>query len=142
MRPAILLSVLLLSTLTLAACDDAAQSCESPAPVDGDAPGALRLVAPVELQGIEPIAFREQGPPAGLYTSTMNGKPIHRAEAVAMINACAKQIDPPQTCSISWYQPDTSQPERVLGVGCSMMASYPLWKCYVDYMTGQKAIAY
>jgi hypothetical protein len=133
----------LAAALTTPACDPAADACESPAPVDGDAPGALPMVPPVELdQAEDTITLREQGPPQGLYITALNGKPIGRAGAKAIIDACAKQVDPPQTCSLSWYQPDTSQPTRVLGVGCSMMASYPLWKCYVDFMVSQKAAAY
>lgn len=137
-----LLPIILLTTITVApACDAPAESCEQPDPVDGTAPAALHMVGPAELD-VDALAFREQGPAQGLYLTKINGKAINRAAAKAMIDACAKQVDPPQTCSLSWYQPDTSQPERVLGVGCSMMASYPLWKCYVDFMVSQKAVAY
>jgi len=142
-RPLLTLLALAAAALTTPACDPEADACEAPAPVDGDAPGALLMAPPVELdQGEDTIRLREQGPPQGLYLTTLNGKPIGRAGAKAIIDACAKQVDPPQTCSLSWYQPDTSKPERVLGVGCSMMAAYPLWKCYVDFMVANKAVAY
>lgn len=137
------LPTLIILSAILSACDPAADSCDAPAPVDGEALGSIQLAPPAELDlAADAVAFREQGPAQGLVVTKLNGKAINRAAAKAMIDACAKQVDPPQTCSISWYQPDTSQPDRVLGVGCSMMASYPLWKCYVDYMVGQKAVAY
>lgn len=129
---------LLLSTIAVAApaCDpdEGSDACQEPH-------AALEMVGPPDF-GDDDLRFREQGPPQGLYITALNGKPIGRAGAKAIIDACAKQVDPPQTCSLSWYQPDTSQPTRVLGVGCSMMASYPLWKCYVDFMVSQKAVAY
>lgn len=142
MRPTLSLILLALSTITLG-CDPAAESCDDAPAVDGLALGGLNMAPPAELD-TDPaaIAFREQGPPQGLVLTKLNGKTINRAAAKSMIDACIKQVDPPQTCSISWYQPDTSQPERVLGVGCSMMASWPLFKCYFDYMTAQGAKPY
>lgn len=138
-----LLPFILLSALAAPACDPAADSCEAPAPVDGEAPGSIQLAPPAELDlAADSIAFREQGPPMGLIITQITGAPIKRAGFVSMIQACKKQADPPLTCSISWYQPDTSKQERVLGVGCSMMAGQSLWQCYVDYMTANNAVAY
>lgn len=77
------------------------------------------------------IDFREQGPPAALYITTVGGKPIHKAEFASLVNACWKVGDPPLTCTLSWYQPDvTVSTEFVLGLGCSEVASQAILDCY------------
>lgn len=129
-------SVLFLSLLCIsAACDE----------VDPDtaASDGLLLVSPegVEPADVDDVSFRG-GPPAALYVTKWGGKAINRAVAKQIIDHCVKQIDPPQTCTLSWYQPDTTKPTFVLGLGCSMMATIPLLDCYrTAFLTnGGKAI--
>ncbi len=140
MRPLFTLLALAAASLTTIACDPEADTCEAPDPVDAAAEGSLQVAPPVQLEpDSDAISLREQGPPAGLYLSAWGGKPINRAVAKAIVDACKSQVDPPQTCTLSWYQPDTSDPTRVLGLGCSMIASWPLWDCYRKAFEAQKA---
>lgn len=134
----LLLPTLLLTTLTLAAtaCDPAEDGDVCPTPS-----AALELVGPPDFDH-ETIRLREQGPPAGLYITTWDGGPIHRAEFVTAIKACNKQSDPPATLTLSWYQPDTSKQERVLGLGESVMADQKLWECYVAVFKAQNPVAF
>lgn len=110
------------AALSTPACDDAEH-----VEVDG-----LVLASP---EGVTPdddaVDFRgDPGPPKAIYVTKWQGKTIGRAEAKQIIDACAKQVNPPQTCTLSWYQPDTTKPDFVLGLGCSMMATIPLLDCY------------
>ena len=133
MRQALILA-LLLTIPVLPACDgEDADACQ--------APSSLELVAPPDFEPLD-IAFREVGPPQGLYITKINGAAIKRAQFVAMIETCAKQVDPPVTLTLSWYQPDTSKPERVLGLGESMMASPALFECYRQAFLAQKPVAF
>lgn len=128
--PALFLSLLFIS----AACDDV----DPDTSVDG-----LLLVSPdgVEPADVDDVSFRG-GPPAALYVTKWGGKTINRAVAKTIIDHCVKQADPPQTCTLSWYQPDTTKPTFVLGLGCSMMATIPLLDCYRNAFlaNGGKAI--
>ncbi|MEK9899124.1 MAG: hypothetical protein VW516_00060 [Rhodospirillaceae bacterium] len=138
MRPMFTLLALAAAAMT-PACDPEADTCEAPI----DAAGSLHVVQPVQLeQDDDAISLREQGPPQGLYTSTLGGKPIYRKQFVAMINACQKQVDPPLTCTLSWYQPDVTKDERVLGIGCSMLAPTSLLGCWGDIWLANNAVAF
>lgn len=125
---------------TLPACDPAA---DTDAAVAADCPQAepISLATPVDVP-VDDLAFREQGPPAGMYITAINGKTIVRKGFNALINACNTQPDPPLTCTLSYYQPDTSKDERVLGLGCSMMAPFKLWACYTDLWSSQGAVSF
>lgn len=143
MRPLFTLLALAAASLTTIACDPEADTCEAPDPIDGSADGSLQVAPPVQLeQDGDSISLREQGPPQGLYTSTLGGKPIYRKQFVAMINACQKQVDPPLTCTLSWYQPDPTKDERVLGIGCSMLAQSSLLDCWANIWLANNAVAF
>lgn len=111
------------AALSTIACDET-----EPISVDG-----LALASP---EGLAPNAdvvdFREPGPPSAIYITKMGQKYIRRSNVKTLIDQCAQQVDPPQTCTLSWYQPDTTKPDFVLGLGCSMLATWPLFKCYHD----------
>ncbi len=133
----------LAASLTTLACDPASDSCESPDPIDGGAESSLSMAPPVGFDlAADAVQLREQGPPQGLYTSTLGGKPIYRKQFVAMINACQKQVDPPLTCTLSWYQPDPTKDERVLGFGCSMLAPTSLLDCWANIWLANNAVAF
>lgn len=103
-------------TLPVSACDEGSSD--------------LRVAEPFDVAEIN---FRE-GPsdPEAMYIIKWAGSVIHRAEFSKAVQACAGQKDPPLTCTLSWYQPDSTKPERVLGLGCSMFADYSLFACYRD----------
>ena len=138
-----MLSILALAALTLSltpACDaepdaqdNAAEECPA---VDGSEPfvAAERLVfaAPEGAPPPAEYTFREQGPPSGLYTSKLGGQPIKRADVCKMLESATAngQPDPNETCTLSWYQPDTSKSEMAMGIGCSMMAPFSLWEFF------------
>lgn len=134
-------------TLTTA-CDDpatqdnAAEECPA---IDGSEPFVtaerLSFAAPEGAPPPAEYTFREQGPPAGLYTSKIGGAVIKRS-TVAKLVLSATQAglpDPNQTCTLSWYQPDTTKDEMVLGLGCSMMAPFKLWDHYRTIFVGNGA---
>ena len=147
-----MLSILALAALTLSlppACDaepdaqdNAAEECPA---VDGSEPFvAAERLAFAAPEGAPPPAeytFREQGPPAGLYTSTYGGVPIKRASVVKLIQTATQAglPDPAQTCTLSWYSPDTTKSEMVLGLGCSMMAPGKLWEHYKTIFVAEGA---
>lgn len=91
---------------------------------------ALPLAEP-EIDDDGSIAFRE-GPsdPEALYITKWAGGTIRRLQFVQAIMACNNLPNPALTCTLSWYQPDSTKPERVLGIGCSMMADFSLFSCY------------
>ncbi len=128
-----LAAVTILPTLT--ACDDAGNECSNPA-LDGSEPFVaaerLHIAAPEGAPPPAEYTFREQGPPAGLYTSKLNGLQIKRADVAKLVMTATQAglPDPAQTCTLSWYQPDTTKSEMVLGLGCSMMAPFKLWEHY------------
>lgn len=131
----------LAASVTTIACDPEADACE--APVVAAAAGPLAMAPPVAIDlEADAVQLREQGPPQGLYTSTLGGKPIYRKQFVAMINACQKQVDPPLTCTLSWYQPDPTKDERVLGIGCSMLAPTSLLDCWANIWLANNAVAF
>lgn len=95
---------------------------------------SARLLSIAPPLGVElpDQAFREQGPPSALWTGKFNGQSILRAHVVKMILSAGGQPDPTQGCTLSWYQPDTTKDEMVLGLGCSMLAPFSLWQHYRD----------
>jgi hypothetical protein len=113
--------------------DEAAAECPA---VDGSEPFVvsprLAFAAPEDAPPPAEYTFREQGPPAGLYTSKINGVQIKRADVAKLVLTATQAglVDPAQTCTLSWYQPDTTKSEMVLGLGCSMMAPFKLWDHY------------
>lgn len=125
-------------TPILPACDpeaesDAAEECPA---VDGSEPFVvaprLAFAAPADAPPPAEYTFREQGPPAGLYTSSIGGTPIKRGTVAKLILTATEAglVDPNETCTLSWYQPDTTKDTMVLGLGCSMMAPFKLWDHY------------
>lgn len=140
MRNAILLT--LSSACLLAACDtpdamaDAERIVELEAEVDTLkvelANARLLSIAPPPGVELPDLTFREQGPPSALWTGKFNGQSILRAHVVKMILSAGGQPDPTQGCTLSWYQPDTTKDEMVLGLGCSMLAPFFLWQHYRD----------
>lgn len=128
-KQSIILAAACAAALFTIACDESTDdSTESLA----CAAASLPLAPPPGTELPEPgdVSFREQGPPAALYVTEWQDKTINRAVAKQIIDACVKQIDPPQTCTLSWYQPDTTKPTFVMGLGCSMLATIPLLDCY------------
>jgi hypothetical protein len=114
--------LLTLAILSIAACDPpAAEQCP-----------ALADLALADPQGFEApaISLREQGPPMGSYITQLGGDAITRDGFVKLIHACAEQVDPPLTCTLSWYQPDIAKNEWVMGLGCSALVPEALWSCY------------
>lgn len=144
---ALMAACLLIIPTTLTACDDDASAGGwTPEPAMSGCTAAnsppIPLMPPSGLDGeSDDLEFREAGPPALLWLSQWQGKTIDRAVAKQIIDACAKQLNPPQTCTLSWYQPDTTKPDFVLGLGCSMMATMPLLKCYRDKFLANGALA-
>ena len=122
---ALFLSLLYIST----ACDDV----DPDTAVDG-----LLLASPegVEPAEVDEVSFREPGPPAALYITTLGNQPIHKAQFEALVNSCWKHGDPPLTCTLSWYKPDKTQPTFVLGLGCSEMATFAIMDCYRTLFLG------
>lgn len=94
----------------------------------------------VELD--DDVSFREQGPPAGLYTSKISGQAIHRDQVAKLVLSAEGLADPAQTCTLSWYQPDTSKNEMVLGLGCSMLAPMELWTHYRKIFEANNAVKF
>lgn len=117
---------LALSIVLAAACDPS-EDAHACAPVAG-----LSIVGPTGFPADDAIAFREQGPPAGMYIQTIGGDTIRRAEFAKLIAACNDEHDPPALLTLSWYQPNLADPSRVLGLGESVIADEALWQCYVD----------
>jgi hypothetical protein len=121
--------ILALTILSIACDAEPTEQCPA-------GPG-LSLSAPA---GSAPsIAFREQGPPEGLVVTELGGDAITRDGFVKLIMACAEQEDPPLTCTLSWYQPDVSNDERVMGLGCSTLATAKLLDCYEQVWLSQGA---
>lgn len=123
--------ILALTILSTVACDaSAAEQCPA-------GPG-LSLSSPADASA-SPIALREQGPPMGLVLTEVGGDAVTRDGFVKLIMSCAEQEDPPLTCTLSWYQPDVSKDERVLGLGCSTLATAKLLDCYEQVWLSQGA---
>ncbi len=137
-----LLATITALSILAAACDapdamaDAERIIELEAEVDTlkvELANARRLsIAPPPGVELPDLAYREQGPPSALWTGKFNGQAILRAHVVKMILSAGGQPDPTQGCTLSWYQPDTSKDEMVLGLGCSMLAPFSLWQHYRD----------
>ena len=129
------LPVLALAALTIlpTACDDRDPAAECPGPAE------LALATPSEAPPPD-ISFREQGPPAGLYTTKLSGAMIKRASVAKMVMSAEGQPDPNETCTLSWYQPDTTKDEMVLGLGCSMLAPLSLWQHYRQIFLANGAV--
>lgn len=149
MRNAIL-TLTLSSACLFAACDtpdamaDAERIVELEAEVDTLkvelANARLLSIAPPPGVELPDLTFREQGPPSALWTGKFNGQSILRAHVVKMILSAGGQPDPTQGCTLSWYQPDTTKDEMVLGLGCSMLAPFFLWQHYRDLWLSNGAV--
>jgi hypothetical protein len=113
--PAILL------ILSLASCEEPQQDSSQQSSCQ---PPSIALVQPEEVGD---IAFRQT--PAGIYTWSLDDAPIYRDGFKAIIDHCADEVDPPLTCTFSWYDNPTGG-RRVLGLGCSMLGDEALWDCY------------
>lgn len=116
-------AIVIVSTSTLTACDDQTDSPD----VEG-----LVIASPDNLEpDADVVSFREPGPPSAIYVTQWGGKSINRAGFKSIIDSCTKYGDPKLTCTLSWYDPDTSVAgDQVVGLGCSMMASQALLTCY------------
>lgn len=131
-------------------CPDAAEDAE--ALELQHAPRMIPIAPPVDLEpresvdGAEPaeaVTFREQGPWEGIYITKLGGNQIVRSLAAKLLLSPGNsQADPPQTCSITWYQPDTAKQERVLGWGCSMIAPQALWEAYLTIYKANGGVQY
>lgn len=113
----------------LTACDNDHGAAECPS-ADVSASNGLVIAAPPDAPPPEELSFREQGPPSAITTSKISGAPIKRAAVAKLILSAGDLPDPAQTCTLSWYQLDTAKDERVLGLGCSMLAPLELWDFY------------
>lgn len=90
----------------------------------------LTFAAPEGAPPPAEYTLREQGPPENLVITSYGGAKILRSAFAKLVMSAQGQKDPPLTCTLSWYQPDTTKSERVLGLGCSMLAPGPLWDSY------------
>lgn len=134
--------MLLKQSIILAAACAAALStfaCDEPTDVDASeslacAEPSLPLAPPpgVSLEAsVDDISFREPGPPSAIYVTKWGGLDIRRAGFKSIVDSCTKYGDPKLTCTLSWYDPDTSvDGNQVVGLGCSMEASAALLACY------------
>ncbi len=125
MNRTILAAALCAAALSIPACDDA----DTVERVDID---GLAIASP---EGLAPDAdavdFREPGPPSALYVTEWDGGKIRRAGFKQIIDNCWKHGDPVLTCTLSWYDPDTSTAgTQVVGIGCSMVASQGFLDCH------------
>lgn len=135
-------TILMFTLLSTLACDapdamaDAERIVELEAEVDALkvelANARLLSIAPPAGVELPDLAFREQGPPSALWTGKFNGQKIVRASVVKAILSAGGLPDPVEGCTLSWYQPDTTKSEMVLGLGCSMLAPFALWQHYRD----------
>lgn len=137
MKPWFITALALVAFTPITACDgepEADDVEECPA-VDGSddtfvvAP-RLTFAAPEGAPPPAEYTLREQGPPENLVITSYGGAKITRAAFAKLVMSAEGQKDPPMTCTLSWYQPDTTKSERVLGLGCSMLAPGPLWDSY------------
>lgn len=120
---------LLLLSLLISACDAPVGECS-------DLQGGISLAEPAGAE--HTLTFRG-GPPQGLIATMISGGAIHRGEFVKLVMACAEQTDPQLTLTLSWYQPDLTSDQRVVGLGYSMMAPEALWSCYEQVFVDQGA---
>ena len=98
-------------------------------------PACDELSSALQVSAPDDVAFRgDPSPPEALYITKWSEAPIRRDDVLELVMSCKQHKDPVQTCTLSWYQPDSTKPERVLGLGCSMMADFDLWKCYHEVM--------
>lgn len=100
----------------------------------------LLSIAPPPGVELPHLAYREQGPPSALWIGKFNGQPILRASVVKLIMSAGGLPDPFEGCTLTWYQPDTTKDEMVLGLGCSMMAPFSLWQHYRDLWLSNGAV--
>jgi hypothetical protein len=115
MHRTFIVATLLASTSPLAACD---------APADCPA-------------GVE---LREQGPPSAAYITSWFGEPIHASEFADAVIACADVEDPAWLLTLSAYQPEAGQPERVVGLGGSAFVGEAFWACLNKHWLANGAI--
>lgn len=140
------LLLLSLMVLSVAACD-AQDSCDNSAPETPPAvsdvslaPG-LPLAGPYALPGEEDdVSFRQQGDPELWAVTSWGGQKIGVGQFVSIVVGCLDQNPPVWTCSLSAYQPDTSKPERVGGLGCSAWWSQSYYQCQLDAFKANGAV--
>jgi hypothetical protein len=103
----------------------------------------LRLAAPAGAPAPLELTFREQGPPQAKYIQKI-GDPPQAIDAKLFAHAvtvCAdKQPKANWLLTLSWYQPDTKDPKRVLGLGGSTMAEFPLFDCLSQFFDANGAV--
>lgn len=124
----ILAALILLSTV---ACDESLETCQGQ---DAVAPDIDRE-APLMLAGppaSDDLRFREQGPPSAWVITSWSGNVIKTAEFAKAVVSCVAAGDPQWTCTLSWYSPDTTQPNFVGGLGCSAWFTPSLQKCLIS----------
>jgi len=109
----------LLSTASTVACDDS--------------PGLAIVDPDVEFRG-------DPTPPEALYVTKWNGNVIHIDAFAKIAKLCKPVGDPPLYVTLSWYQPDSTKPERVAGLGFSTTMSFALWDCFRDRFEEQGAV--
>lgn len=142
----IFLALAAVTILSTPACDtpeaDQADECQQLDGYDDTvvARPELHLAAPEGAPAPLEISFREQGPPKAKYIQTISDEKISAKHFAAAVTACADVGDPDWLLTLSWYQPDTSKPERVLGLGGSIMAPYPLFDCFSKFFDSNGAV--
>lgn len=101
----------------------------------------LAFLLACDADGVEALAFREQGPPSASYISTWNGQPIHAAEFAEAVLTCSKVGDPPWLLTLSDYDPDVAVTDnRVVGLSGSIMASDELYQCLLKVWAGNDPV--
>lgn len=90
----------------------------------------------------EDISFRELGPPEYWTIAAWDKQIIKSAQFAEIATACVSLGDPKMTCTFSSYQPNTANPARIVGIGCSTYYSAEQWQCYVDAFVKNGAIKY
>lgn len=79
---------------------------------------------------IEPTSFRD-AEMSGIYIDSFNGAAIDRAAAIAAIQACEKQSDPPQRLTLEWEGEAVGTGYRnVIHLRQTMLADFELLHCY------------
>lgn len=134
-NPKIILT-LALALAALPACDDSAADTDAACP-DGEgeiiAAEPMRLAGPVDGPPRVEVSFRKQGPSFAEYITTIGGYPARLWTFTKALMTCEGVLDPPLTCTLSWYQPDLADPDKfVIGWGCTMVGTEALRSCYHD----------
>lgn len=132
-KQSLILAVACAAALSTIACDESTDdSTESLACTEPSLPLAPPPGVSLEAS-VDDISFREPGPPSAIYVTEWQGAEIHRAQFAAITKACLKHGDPQLTCTLSWYDPDTSTADgQVVGIGCSAVVTAGYVNCYRD----------